>query len=74
MASPNNPKLSAERIADPSAFIAKCEEALRDNGGNVQKAAQALKVSRRTLTRYVEKSARLQRVVRHARTEAEAGS
>jgi DNA-binding NtrC family response regulator len=70
MAASTNPKLTAERIADPASFERSCEAALKKAKGNVQQAARALSVSRRTLTRYIEQSANLRRVLRETRKEA----
>jgi len=67
MASSSNPKLTAERIADPKTFERQCEAALKKSKGNVQQAARELNVSRRTLTRYIEQSPNLRRVLRETR-------
>jgi ActR/RegA family two-component response regulator len=67
MAASSNPKLSAERVADPGAFERACEAALKKAKGNVLQASRELNVSRRTLTRYIERSAHLRRVLREVR-------
>ena len=70
MAASTNPKLSAERVADPEAFERRCESALKRAKGNVREAARELNVSRRTLTRYIEQSPQLRRTLRESRKKA----
>jgi len=70
MAAPSNPKFSAERVVDPEAFERRCAAALKKSKGNVQEAARELGVSRRTLTRYIEQSPNLRRVLRETRKAA----
>lgn len=72
MGAPHNPKLSAERVSDPDIFERRCETAIRRAKGVVQEAARELGVTRRTLTRYIERSSSLRRVLRESRKKAEA--
>lgn len=72
MGAPKNPKLSAERVSDPDAWQRRCEVAIRRARGVVQEAARELGVTRRTLTRYIEESPTLRRVLRESRKKAEA--
>jgi hypothetical protein len=49
-----NKALSAKRISHPKEFISDCRAAVVKAKGNVREAAKKLRVSRRTLTRYIE--------------------
>jgi hypothetical protein len=50
----NNPRLSALRIADEPRFLVIVGEAIRLNHGIVVNAAEALKVHRNTLMRWLD--------------------
>jgi DNA-binding NtrC family response regulator len=62
-----NPGLSIERVTAPEAFARRCAQALQATKGNVEKAAEALGVSRRTMTRYLQQSETLRVAAKEAR-------
>lgn len=54
MPSSGNAKLSALKIADPAAWLAKVRAVMRRNQGDVMAVAMELRVSRRTVYGWLE--------------------
>lgn len=65
----HNPILSALWVNDENQAIRIVSMAIRDNYGNIKATAEALKLSRTTLNRWVKDHPELQRVVKKARGE-----
>jgi sugar diacid utilization regulator len=63
----HNPQLSALRISDPDKFVKMTVAAIKLNNGNVRNAAEALKVHRNTLMRWIEKYSELKAAVAASR-------
>lgn len=62
-----NPQLSAMRISHPQRFIDIVTTAIVKNHGILQNAAEALKVHRNTLDRWLKKYPELRAVVEKAK-------
>jgi DNA-binding NtrC family response regulator len=65
--------LSAESIIDRKTFENKINEAIRESGGNVSRAAEILGVSRRTMCRYIAESQSLEAAVNEERRKNDTG-
>ena len=69
-ANSNNPKLSALRVNDEVQFIQLVSHAIRLNHGVVLRIAKALKVSRQTVTDWVNHYPKLKEVLEDTRESA----
>lgn len=56
--------LGAERVAVPKKWAAQVRKAMKDAGGRITEAADALGVSRRTLYRWLDEDPRLAGIAR----------
>jgi transcriptional regulator with PAS, ATPase and Fis domain len=65
-----NPKLSAALVIKPEQALSVCKAMLRVHKGNVAQAARALKVSTRTLWRWINRHEELRDALDAARNNA----